>query len=231
MLKSSSLSLIIRVTSASLLSRWLLFTCWLAADLIIWGVLLLLLLWFLRLSLLNDLGFIIFLPIIALIIIIVHYIIYIDMQLILLHFLGWNLFLIIIIVVFICTLYLILPSLLWGWGSALVVINHDWDFLDELQQIDAVLWVALDDLLTRDVTQIISQYLLAQQVYQGLQVLGHLLFIRGLSYISKIYLREGHLKELQVERISIKCKLINISWIWNYHYWHNKNNKYGYLYN
>lgn len=81
-------------------------------------------------------------------------------------------------------------------------MNHHRDLLNQLEKVDAVLRVAIDYLLTLDVTQVILKDLFSEQIDERLNVFCHLCNILACSQLRKIYLRECSLEELNVEFIT-----------------------------
>jgi hypothetical protein len=80
-------------------------------------------------------------------------------------------------------------------------VNHLRNLLHELQEIDAVLRVAINDLISADVGQIVFEDLLAKQVNQGLDVLRHLLLVLPCCQLAEVDIGESRLEELDIELI------------------------------
>ncbi len=93
-----------------------------------------------------------------------------------------------------------------GIGAAFV--DHLGNLLDELEEVDAMLGVAIDYLLSADVRQIILQDLLAEQIDQRLNVLCHLGLVLASRQLREVYLGESRLEELDVELITEKDRHI-----------------------
>lgn len=77
-----------------------------------------------------------------------------------------------------------------------------------------MLRVAIHDLFTLDVTQIMLEYLLFEKVYERLNVFGHLAHILSSIQLGKIDFREGSLEELDVELIAKEYSHV-IDWLLN----------------
>ena len=69
-----------------------------------------------------------------------------------------------------------------------------------------MLRVAVDDLLALDVAEVVLEDLGAKQVYEGLDVGSHFLFIGGFLQLAEVDLREGYFEELDVESVSAQVK-------------------------
>jgi len=83
--------------------------------------------------------------------------------------------------------------------------------LDKLQQVDAVLRVSMDDLLTSDVREVIFQNLLTKQVDKRLNILCHLGHILASCQLTKVDLRECGLEELNVKLVTIRYIILKIN--------------------
>jgi hypothetical protein len=83
-------------------------------------------------------------------------------------------------------------------------LNHGRDLLNELEKVDAVLWIAMHYLLSLDVREVVFQNLLTQQVYKRLNVFSHFVHILTLGELTEVNLRESCLEKLNVEFITIK---------------------------
>jgi len=75
--------------------------------------------------------------------------------------------------------------------------------LDKLEQVNAVLRVAMDDLLSSDVREVIFQNLLTKQVDERLNILCHLVHILAGCQLTKIDLWESSLEKLNVKLVTI----------------------------
>lgn len=82
-------------------------------------------------------------------------------------------------------------------------LEHNRDLLNKLKQVNAMLWVAVDDFLSSNVREVIFQNLLTKQVDERLNILSHLIYILTSSKLTKVDLWECSLKELNVKLVAV----------------------------
>ena len=90
----------------------------------------------------------------------------------------------------------------------LLLCHERGDVLDELQEADAVLGIAADDLYAAEGAEVHLEHLLAEEVNEKLDVLGHFLLALAWLHLAEVEVWECRLEELDVELIAVRSSLV-----------------------
>jgi hypothetical protein len=110
------------------------------------------------------------------------------------------LFLFAVVQVFLLIVHLVAPHGLFT--GSLVALDHEGDLFGELEEVDAVLWVTVDNFLALNVVQVIFEDIFRQEVDQSLNVLRHFLVGFCLLELREVDVGKGSLKEANVKLVS-----------------------------